>query len=117
VQVIPRLALRDAEIGGALVREGDVVQVFFGAGNRDPEEFANPEEFLLDRELHQHIAFGLGIHYCLGAPLARLEARVAVNQLLDRYRSIEPAAEPAERQTLAPIVFGYRRLPLRLLPA
>ena len=115
VQVIPRLAVADAEVGGQRIREGDVVQVFFGAGNRDPEEFAEPEEFNIDRELHQHIAFGLGIHYCLGSPLARLEAKVAINQMLDRFATIEPAGVPGERQTLAPVVFGYRRLPLRLV--
>ncbi len=114
VQVIPRLAVADAEIGGQRVREGDIIQVFFGAGNRDPEEFPEPEQFQLDRDLHQHIAFGLGIHYCLGAPLARLEARVAINQLLDRYTEIAPGREPGERQALAPVVFGYRRLPLLL---
>ena len=113
VQVIPRLAIADAQVGTAAIREGDVVQVFFGAGNRDPEAFPNPEEFQLDRRLDQHIAFGIGIHYCLGAPLARLEARVAINEMLDRYSTISPGAEPGERQTLAPVVFGYRRLPLR----
>jgi cytochrome P450 len=117
VQVIPRLAVRDAEIGGQPIREGEVVQVFFGAGNRDPEEFADAETFDVDRDLQQHIAFGLGIHYCLGSPVARLEARVAINQLLDRYASIEPAAIPGHRQSLAPVVFGYSSLPLRLVPA
>lgn len=117
VQVIPRLAVQDAEVGGQQIREGDVVQVFFGAGNRDPEEFPNPETFDIDRDLHQHIAFGLGIHYCMGSPVARLEAKVAINQLLDRYARVEPAGAPGERQTLAPVVFGYRRLPLRLLRA
>jgi hypothetical protein len=115
VQVIPRLAMQDVEIGGAQIREGDVVQVFFGAGNRDPEEFGEPEMYNIDRDLHQHIAFGLGIHYCLGSPVARLEAKVAINQLLDRYAAVEPASVPGERQTLAPVVFGYRRLPLRLV--
>ena len=114
VQVIPRLCVKDTEIAGQAVREGEVVQVFFGAGNRDPHEFPDPEEFLLHRKLEQHIAFGIGIHYCLGAPLARLEAKVAINELLDRYAEIAPGASPAERQTLAPVVFGYRRLPLVL---
>lgn len=114
VQVIPRLAMADAEVGGATIREGDVVQVFFGAGNRDPAAFPEPEEFQLERQLDQHIAFGIGIHYCLGAPLARLEARVAVNAMLDRYAEIAPGEKAGERQTLAPVVFGYRRLPLRL---
>ncbi|MEX1104172.1 MAG: cytochrome P450, partial [Dehalococcoidia bacterium] len=114
VQIIPRLALRDVEVGGQEIREGDVVQVFFGAGNRDPEEFREPEQFDVDRDLQQHIAFGLGIHFCLGSPLARLEAKVGINQLLERYTTIEPATDPRERQTLAPVVFGYRRLPLHL---
>jgi hypothetical protein len=115
VQLIPRLALRDAEVGGQQIRQGEVVQVFFGAGNRDPEEFPEPEEYRIDRDLQQHIAFGLGIHYCLGSPLARLEAKVAINQLLDRYSGIERGSTSGERQTLAPVVFGYRRLPLRLV--
>ncbi len=117
VQVIPRLAVQDVEIGGQQIREGEVLQVFFGAGNRDPEEFPEPEVFDIDRDLHQHIAFGLGIHYCLGSPVARLEAKVAINQMLDRYAAIAPGSRPGERQTLAPVVFGYRRLALRPTPA
>jgi cytochrome P450 family 109 len=114
VQRIPRYTTRDVEVSGVSIPAGDVVQVYFGSANRDAKEFPNPDEFRLDRDLRNHVAFGTGIHYCLGAPLARAEARVTLNAFLDRFSAIKRGPTPAVRQVSAPVVFGFQRLPLVL---
>lgn len=100
--------LRNAEIGA-----GELVDLFFGAANRDPAVFQEPDAFRPGRpDLAELISFGHGIHYCPGAVLSRIEARLTVNALLDRYATLERGDEPAVRQGAAPLVFGYRSLPL-----
>jgi len=114
VQRLFRTATHDLEFSGVKITKGDRVTIFYGAANRDPEEFPNPDEFRLDRGLRNHVAFGMGIHYCLGAPLARAEARISLNAFLDRFPHITRGAAPALRQTATPIVFGFSQLPLVL---
>jgi cytochrome P450 len=114
VHRISRTATTDVEISGVRIPAGDLVTVYFAAANRDPKEFPDPDEFRLDRDLCNHVAFGTGIHYCLGAPLARAEARVSLNAFLDRFSAIKPGQGTAVRQTLTPQVFGFARLPLVL---
>jgi cytochrome P450 len=114
VQRLFRTTTRDLEFSGMKMNKGDRVTIFYGAANRDPVEFPNPDEFRLDRDLRNHVAFGMGIHYCLGAPLARAEARIALNAFLDRYSSLTRGTAPAIRQTATPIVFGFSQLPLVL---
>jgi cytochrome P450 len=114
VQCLFRVATKDVTVRGAPVAAGDRVAIFYGAANRDPEEFPNPDDFQPERDLRTHVAFGHGIHYCLGSPLARAEARITLNALLDRYNAIDPGEAPAERQTATPMVFGFRKLPIRL---
>ncbi|WP_231186495.1 cytochrome P450 [Haladaptatus sp. DYF46] len=89
IQSLDRVALEDVELNGRQIREGDVVTAWLGAANRDPERFDAPEEFRPERSPNRHIAFGKGVHYCLGAPLARIEADVAFEVLLDRFETIE----------------------------
>jgi cytochrome P450 len=85
-----------------------------GAANRDLEEFPHSDEFRLDRDLRNHVAFGMGIHYRLGAPLARAEASITLNAFLDRFPTLRRGATPAMRQTATPIVLGFSQLPLVL---
>ncbi len=87
----PQVALEDVEIGGKTVRKGEAVSVLFGATNRDPARFADPDKFDLTREDLEHLAFSLGPHYCLGASLARAEAQIAIGVLVERTASIELA--------------------------
>src|SRR5207245_8441376 len=114
VQRLFRTVARDVEVSGVKLAKGDRVTIFYGATNRDPSAFADPDDFRLDRDLRNHVAFGMGIHYCLGAPLARAEAKVTLNTFLDRFSSIRPGPTPAVRQTASPIVFGFQQLPLVL---
>jgi cytochrome P450 len=116
-QRLSRITTRDTELSGVSLPQGSLVTIYYGAANRDPAEFPNPDEFRLDRDLHNHVAFGAGIHYCLGAPLARAEASITLNTLLDRYPRIERGTSPALRQTASLMVFGYQQLPLILKAA
>jgi cytochrome P450 len=114
VQRLSRVTTRDVEVSGVKIPKGERITICYGAANRDPDEFPNPDEFRLDRDLRNHVAFGMGIHYCLGAPLARAEAKITLNTFLDRFPVIRRGDAPAVRQTGSPIVFGFHHLPLVL---
>ncbi len=113
IVAIGRVATQDVEIGGQLIREGQQVVSWVGAANRDPDKFDDPDTFHPDRKPNAHMGFGFGIHFCLGAPLARLEAQIALEILLTRFTDIE-----FEKTSLTPIpspfVFGVKSYPVTL---
>jgi len=86
---VPRRATRDVELCGEIVRKGDRVLALIASANRDEAVFERADEFVIDRQPNRHLGFGLGIHYCVGAPLARLEGYIALATLLPRVRRIE----------------------------
>lgn len=114
VQWLYRRATRDARVGDAVIPEGASVIVYFGAANRDPDVYSDPGTFSLERPASRHAAFGHGIHFCLGTPLARLEATLALDAILDRFAEISRGAEPPQRIADAATHCGHRRLPLVL---
>ena len=108
-----RFAAEDVALGGQVIRRGDAVSLVLAGAHRDARAFAAPDAFDLERTGPRHVGFGLGTHYCLGAPLARLEARVALNRFLDRLPHARLAVPVATlRWQTNPIVRGPRRLPL-----
>jgi cholest-4-en-3-one 26-monooxygenase len=107
-----RTATADTELGGKAIRAGDKVALVYTSANRDEAVFADPQTFDIRRSPNPHVSFGIGTHFCLGAHLARLEARVFVEELLATFATIEPDGEPARvRSNLAN---AYKRLPVRL---
>ena len=97
VQLDGRVVREDLEMGGKRLRAGEKAIALIGAANRDPAAFGNPDALDIARSEKSHLSFGRGIHYCLGASLAVLEARIAFRGLLDRFPSIRMAAEPRYR--------------------
>ena len=97
VQLDGRVVREDLEMGGKRLRKGQKAIALIGAANRDPDAFENPEALDIGRKGKSHLSFGRGIHYCLGASLALLEARIAFRGLFDRFPSIRMAAEPRYR--------------------
>lgn len=110
-----RWALQDVEIGGVVIPQGDAVLAALVAANRDPAIFPNPDTFDIARDPNKHIAFGSGIHYCVGAPLARLEGTIAINTLMSRLRHLELAVAPETLEWNDNLLLhGMSALPVRL---
>jgi cytochrome P450 family 130 len=109
VLAMPRIVGHDTLVEGRELKQGDRVMLYWASGNRDPHAFEHPDQAQLDRKPNQHLAFGYGIHKCIGAPLARLELRVALEEWLRRTQGFglsgEVTLEPWHR-------FGTRHLPL-----
>jgi cytochrome P450 len=96
VQKMGRIALADIQIDGKQIKQGDLVCLSYAAGNRDPEQFAAPAQLDIMRKPNRHLAFGHGLHYCVGAALARLEAQIAINTILSRLPEIRLETEDLE---------------------
>jgi cytochrome P450 PksS len=120
-----RYAREDVEIGGVTIRRGERIFAALASANRDESQFENPDELDLTRDPNRHVAFGLGLHYCLGAPLARLEGQIAINTLIRRFPDLELATAPASLRRrpglvlnsleVLPLTFARRRAPARPL--
>jgi cytochrome P450 len=113
-----RTNAEECVVHGETIPPRTKLQVCYAAANRDPEQFTAPDEFRLDRargELGRHVAFGWGIHFCIGAPLARLEAKVAFEQLLVRLAHIRLAGEPTRNDSF--VLHGLTHLPIRFRPS
>ncbi|GAA3027910.1 cytochrome P450 [Streptosporangium longisporum] len=102
----------DVELGGEHVPAGELLMVWVAAANRDPRQFADPGVFDPTRDPNPHLAFGRGIHFCLGAPLARLEGRIALGMLLDRFPRLRTDPDEPPQFLASPNLTGVRRLPL-----
>jgi cytochrome P450 len=113
VQLTVRIAGEDADVCGNLVQKGRFVSVMLGGANRDPEMFAEPHLFDVTRaNARDHLAFSAGIHYCLGASLARLEGTVALRMLYERFPDLTVAGTPMRRNLR--VLRGWEHLPVRL---
>ena len=111
VQATGRTATEDIEVGGTVIKEGQVAFTLLGAANHDPAQFANPDTLDITRKDNRHLAFGHGIHFCLGAQLARVEAQVAFETLLRRFPDLKLGADGVEWGG-AFILRGPKALPL-----
>jgi cytochrome P450 len=111
VKEFMRTATADTQVAGVTIKEGEAVLLSYPSGNRDDEVFTDPFRFDVGRDPNKHLAFGFGVHYCLGAALARMETRALFAELLPRLESIVPAGRPEWIATT--FVGGLKHLPIR----
>jgi cytochrome P450 len=113
-RAMSRWAIEEVEINGRTLRPGDPIIVIIGAANRDPAQFDDPDRLDIERNPTRHLAFGRGSHFCLGAPLARLEGEIALNTLLRRLPNLRLAIEPEELNwRLIPLFHSLGALPVK----
>jgi cytochrome P450 len=112
LHLFERTATADVEIGGVLVRKGQKIASLLGSANRDETVFSNPTAMDITRDPNAHIGFGAGIHFCIGAPLARMEMTTSLPALFERYPTLELAAEPIRRPGF--VLRGYESVRLRV---
>ncbi len=115
LQLFERTAIEPVTLstgaGGVTVEAGQKIAVLLGSANRDPAVFEEPDEFRVDREPNNHVAFGVGVHFCLGAPLARMELVESVGALWAAYPTLALAGEPESRGTF--VLRGFHRVPVQ----
>jgi len=109
-QLFERTATKDVDVNGITVREGQKVSALLGSANRDPDAFADADAFDASRDPNAHIAFGAGIHFCLGGPLARLEMQQSLPMLAERFPRIEIADGAVQRPTF--VLRGWDAIPV-----
>lgn len=112
VQITQRVVIKDMDVVGCPVKAGDEIMLVLGAANRDPATFPEPHRLDVTRDARRHVAFGGGIHHCLGAALARMEGQIAFAALLDRFPRMELAGTPTRRPTFT--LRGLETLPVAL---
>lgn len=112
IVAIGRVASEDVMLQGQTIQAGQQVISWVGAANRDERKFAQSEQFVPDRKPNQHMGFGFGIHFCLGAPLARLEGRIVLETLLAKMRNMKLEAGAELQPIQSAFVFGVREYPL-----
>jgi cytochrome P450 len=116
VQALGRRATEDIVLHGVTIPANSWVTVTYGSANRDEREFDEPDSYDVDRELRRHVAFSAGIHYCPGAPVSRAETRLLLEELLDRYRTVERAGPSLPSPNPMPgkpgKILGWRQVPV-----
>jgi cytochrome P450 len=117
IQAMWRIAAQDVELGGATIPAGAVVMLRYTSGNRDADHYACPEEFDLDRaNPRDHLAFGGGIHFCVGAALARSEMTIALEALLERTSEVRLVPDQKLEYPPHQLIRGLQRLEVELVP-
>jgi cytochrome P450 len=114
---ITRFPIEDVEIGGVTIPRGATVMVAIAIADRDPAQFPAPDRLDITRADNPHLAFGHGIHYCLGAPLARLEAQIAIGTLLRRLPNLALAVPSGELEWIGATLRGPKHLPVTFTPS
>lgn len=110
LHLFERTATSDTDVGGVTVKEGQKIAALIGSANRDETVFDNSDQMDLTRDPNPHIGFGAGIHFCIGAPLARMEMSVALPQLMERFPGLDLAGEPISRGTF--VLRGWANVPI-----
>ncbi|MGW7533253.1 cytochrome P450 [Amycolatopsis sp. NPDC054798] len=113
---ISRVTQTEADVAGTKIPADQLVALVLGAANRDERQFADPHVYDIRRDPNPHLAFGRGIHFCIGAPLARLEGRIAMNLLLDRFPDLRCDPDEPPTYLTIPNLTGAQKLPLLLTP-
>jgi cytochrome P450 len=117
VQSMFRVTKEEATLAGATIPANQPLVAWIGSANHDEDQFPEPDKFDIERKPNKHLAFGHGIHYCLGAPLARLEASIALRSMLERFSSIELAPDVRLERIPSILIYGLRCLPITFTKA
>ncbi|MDY6809848.1 MAG: cytochrome P450 [Actinomycetota bacterium] len=114
LHIVLRKTTAEVRFGDTVIPPDTILGACIAAANRDPRQFDNPDELKIDRPDNKHLAFFHGIHFCVGAPLARLEGRVVFDHILDNYPNLRPGVTPARRRTTNAIARGWETRPVIL---